>query len=1047
MSKPESPIPEGWITCRDADAFKIIVNRHSHMVYATCCRILGNATEAEDATQECFEALAQTKSVPGDYLGPWLHRVATNLSLKRIRSDQRRRKRENGFVAGQPVHTEPSWNDIYTYVDGAIGELSEKFRIPVAAHFLEGQTHEAIAKSLGVSRPTVTYRIAKGVQLIGKSLRKRGISVATAALSALLGANLAEAAPLPVSLASSLGKLALAHADKSVMASSVKIVGGLLIMKKVAIGLAVLLVATLGVWLFMDDRLETLDEKRPVVWAPVQQEAIQTEPTVSPATSAKAENLPEEPQSLEPSITPDAGGDTLKVEGICTLLGEVLNENGFLVSGATVVLEIIKWYEHENGYDRVLPIPSSGMKRTTTSDENGGFGFEQIPMGDYVVIAFTEDAFGMSKGIVRERSRPERVFIRLESAGAIAGAVRNGIGESIAGASIAALKHSSKKLKVPSHALSALKATSNPKGAFVLRHLWSGDWRLAVSAPGYAVLITEPIAVGARNAILVLGEGGSVSGEVLLANTDGPVSDAVITLTRKLDKKQYQCVSDEFGHFSLAKLAPGEYKVGLMHQELMVHSGPQTVSVPDGQEVAGIRYYLTQGAEISGRVYDIDTGEGIAEVTVGVEPGGPGGGEFQKTSQTDDVGHYLIAGLKAGDYRVYFGEAKGYPYDRFERWFEHKKVSLEKSEKADRVDYALTKGVRVAGKVIDRAGNPVADAIVEGVSHGGRSVNEYTISSVDGSFELIGLPPIEVEQGMPFGFFLRAKVRGDGRMSEQQGPFTLTADGLTGIVLTVRKAGSISGRVVDKMGRPMAGAKVSAFPDFLLNFGYPAGIADTEGRFMLSEMEPGAYGLRVTPGGAQESSGDLEWVTVGLGRAVEGVRVTYDAGLSISGIVMDMEGEPVPFANIEVHKQNLAGPGSLVTCLKDGSFEAVGLMKGAHRLRVFHNGYAAIVIGDIMAGTEGVHLILTRAARLEGQIAVSGQAAENVSVEVRFPEGDHEVTRTTTSDAEGRYLLKGLPSGEVLTQAFFYTPDDELYQQEQPALLESGMVTEVDFDF
>ena len=48
MSKPVDPILEQWATRRDAEAFKVIVDRHSRMVYATCCRILGNATEAED---------------------------------------------------------------------------------------------------------------------------------------------------------------------------------------------------------------------------------------------------------------------------------------------------------------------------------------------------------------------------------------------------------------------------------------------------------------------------------------------------------------------------------------------------------------------------------------------------------------------------------------------------------------------------------------------------------------------------------------------------------------------------------------------------------------------------------------------------------------------------------------------------------------------------------------------------------------------------------------------------------------------------------------
>jgi DNA-directed RNA polymerase specialized sigma24 family protein len=42
-----------------AEAFQTIVSRHAGMVYATCRRILRNATDAEDMAQECFETLAQ----------------------------------------------------------------------------------------------------------------------------------------------------------------------------------------------------------------------------------------------------------------------------------------------------------------------------------------------------------------------------------------------------------------------------------------------------------------------------------------------------------------------------------------------------------------------------------------------------------------------------------------------------------------------------------------------------------------------------------------------------------------------------------------------------------------------------------------------------------------------------------------------------------------------------------------------------------------------------------------------------------------------------
>lgn len=203
---------ERWIARRDAEAFKAVASLYSRMVYGTCCRILGNATEAEDVTQECFEALAQAESAPRDYVGPWLHRVATNLCLKRIRSERRRKTREMKFAAEQASRTEIEWDDIYEYVDEAIEELPEKLRAPLVAHYLEDLSHAAIAQALRVPRSTVSNRIAKGLQIIGRSLRRRGLLASTAVLASLFSANLAKAGPVPATLTVSLGKLALSFA-------------------------------------------------------------------------------------------------------------------------------------------------------------------------------------------------------------------------------------------------------------------------------------------------------------------------------------------------------------------------------------------------------------------------------------------------------------------------------------------------------------------------------------------------------------------------------------------------------------------------------------------------------------------------------------------------------------------------------------------------------------------------------------------------------------------------------------------------------------------
>jgi DNA-directed RNA polymerase specialized sigma24 family protein len=96
-----------WARNRDAEAFKGIVGRYGPMVFATCCRVLGNATAAEDVTQECFELLARTPDAPRTHLGGWLHKVALTRALNQRKSEIQRKRREEVFAMTRAAQPEP----------------------------------------------------------------------------------------------------------------------------------------------------------------------------------------------------------------------------------------------------------------------------------------------------------------------------------------------------------------------------------------------------------------------------------------------------------------------------------------------------------------------------------------------------------------------------------------------------------------------------------------------------------------------------------------------------------------------------------------------------------------------------------------------------------------------------------------------------------------------------------------------------------------------------------------------------------------------------
>lgn len=205
---------------QDAEAFSLIVRRHAGVVYGTCLRVAGNAHDAEDAAQECFLDLARhagnvTTSLPG-----WLHTAATSHALMVLRKNSTRAKHEERASA-MPRNDEPGWNELAPLVDEALNQLPEEDRLPLVLHFLQGKNQEQVAVELGISQPTASRRIAKGVSLLRDQLKKSGVVASVAVVGTLMAQNAASAAP--VTLYAAMGKLALSGigaAGKGALAAS-----------------------------------------------------------------------------------------------------------------------------------------------------------------------------------------------------------------------------------------------------------------------------------------------------------------------------------------------------------------------------------------------------------------------------------------------------------------------------------------------------------------------------------------------------------------------------------------------------------------------------------------------------------------------------------------------------------------------------------------------------------------------------------------------------------------------------------------------------------
>ena len=153
----------------DIAAFEELYQRHHRRVYSVCLRMLQNATEAEDLTQEVFIQLyRKIGSFRGDSaFTTWLHRMTVNQVLMhfRKRSVKYEKTTEEGetptqVVIGTENHQKMPIVDKIA-IDNAINQLPPGYRNVFTLHDIEGYEHEEVARILGCSVGTSKSQLHK----------------------------------------------------------------------------------------------------------------------------------------------------------------------------------------------------------------------------------------------------------------------------------------------------------------------------------------------------------------------------------------------------------------------------------------------------------------------------------------------------------------------------------------------------------------------------------------------------------------------------------------------------------------------------------------------------------------------------------------------------------------------------------------------------------------------------------------------------------------------------------------------------------------------
>jgi len=171
----------------NADAFRVLVERHSRSLFRLAFRMTGNQQDAEDVVQESFlRAYKQLgKFDERASFGTWLYRIAANCSLDLVRSRKRRSEHiapqeAAGLEIDDPVAQLPAGDptpermalsgEVRERVEQAMKELSPTERTAFVLRHFEGMCMEDVSRVLECQPGAAKHSVFRAVQKLRRAL-------------------------------------------------------------------------------------------------------------------------------------------------------------------------------------------------------------------------------------------------------------------------------------------------------------------------------------------------------------------------------------------------------------------------------------------------------------------------------------------------------------------------------------------------------------------------------------------------------------------------------------------------------------------------------------------------------------------------------------------------------------------------------------------------------------------------------------------------------------------------------------------------------------
>ena len=168
------------LCARDAAAFRLVVDQHALMIRRIGYRMLGDSAEAEDVTQEALARLweyAGRWRSGGPGIGAWLHRVAVNACLDRLR---KRRfvghaevadRADDAPLADEMINAE----QVRAAVAACVGALADRQRAAIVLTYYEGLSNIMAADALDMNIKAFESLLHRARRTLQDALQRAGL--------------------------------------------------------------------------------------------------------------------------------------------------------------------------------------------------------------------------------------------------------------------------------------------------------------------------------------------------------------------------------------------------------------------------------------------------------------------------------------------------------------------------------------------------------------------------------------------------------------------------------------------------------------------------------------------------------------------------------------------------------------------------------------------------------------------------------------------------------------------------------------------------------